>query len=433
VEDEGLLAYELERGLRELDYSVAGVVPSGAEALEALPYARPDVVLLDLELEAPEDSIALAQQIRQRSAVPVVFVSSGSDPDLVARAQAASPYGFVFKPFLVSALRAVLDTAVQRHQIERELARKTVLLEAVVRSMEDAVLATDEHGRILVFNEAAREAFGTRTEVDAESARYGLFLPDESRCPPEDLPLLRAMRGESIHAKEFLVRGPACPEGRWYSINSTPLRTPDGRLRGGVMVSRDVSQAKAAQEDLEKLSLTDPLTGTYNRRGFVTAAKRKLAESDQPSALFFVDLNGMKQINDTLGHAQGDQAIVDVTALLKDCLGEADLVGRLGGDEFAVLAPRTDGDELAQRLRSALDTFNQSQERQYRLSISIGRSSYHPESPEPVESLVELADLQMYRDKQERRARRGPSLTATALPSSPGEAAPDPEGYGSAG
>jgi diguanylate cyclase (GGDEF)-like protein/PAS domain S-box-containing protein len=414
VEDEGAVAYELERAVRALDYSVVGVVATADEALAAVPYARPDLVLLDLELEG-DVAVSAASSLRDRG-VPVVFVTGTDSAAEIDRARAAGPYGFLFKPHHTAQLRATLETALERHRAERDLSHKTLLLEAVMRSIDDAIVAADESGRVLVFNDSAQGVLGYG---DGAEENMGWFLPDTlTRCPASEFPLLQAMRGEAVRGREFFVRTPSFPDGRWYSVDATPLLSSTGQARGGVMVSRDVSRVKATQTDLERLSVTDPLTGTFNRRGFVSAARRKLEQSGERSSLFFVDLNGMKQINDTLGHAQGDQAILDVTALLRQCVGEADVIGRLGGDEFAVLAPTAESAEsLAERLRSALDTFNQGEERQYRLSISIGRSSYHPDAPAPVESLVELADLEMYRDKEARRALR-PSSTVVQSPSS---------------
>lgn len=416
VEPERLIAYELEYSLAGLGYPVASVVPSGEEALATLPFVRPDVVLLNLELGGEHGGelggVAAARAIRDQFAVPVVFVLRDSDPRLIAEAMRADPYGFVVEPFTPAALAASLQIAVHRHHTERQLAQKTALLEAVVSSMEDAVLATDEDGRILVFNDAAKEMFERRLGDSEQVTRsFGSFTPErENSCPPEDVPLLRAMQGDTVRGAEMYARGAQQRDGRWYSINATPLRGTDGELAGGVMVSRDVTHMRLMQSELQRLSDTDPLTGTFNRRGFVAKARDELQTATTEgaqAALFFVDLNGMKRINDTLGHGQGDQAIRDATDVLKQCFTSDEVVGRLGGDEFAILSPSgEDPEQVTLRLRSAIDVFNSTQERQYRLSISIGACHYDPANPTSIEGLVERADVEMYRDKQARRGIR---------------------------
>jgi diguanylate cyclase (GGDEF)-like protein len=411
VESDERAAYDVERSLLALGYSVSAVVSTADEALDGVRYSRPDVVVMNVASGCVLDAYSAATLVHARHGVPVVLLGAVADEPTVAEARHANAYGYLVRPFSDAALAATLELALHRHQVERELAQKTALLEAVVDSMEDAVIATDDTGRILVSNDAASRMLGRCGADDSAAPNYGLFLPDqETRCPPSELPLFRAMRGGTVRGLELFVRSPQLPEGSWHSVNATPLRSAEGATSGGVMVSRNVTRFRALQEELQHLSNTDPLTGTYNRRGFVSAAKQELSTSGGSrgkSALFFVDLNGMKHINDTLGHAYGDQAIRDVTSVLQECFGGEDVMGRLGGDEFAVLSPTaSDADDVTRRLRTAVEDFNARGERQYRLSISIGACSYDPSEPTPIEHLVESADAAMYRDKAERRARR---------------------------
>ena len=178
------------------------------------------------------------------------------------------------------------------------------------------------------------------------------------------------------------------------------------------------------QEALRNLSLTDELTGLYNRRGFMTVAERQLkfaTRAEQAMLLVFIDLDGMKAINDAFGHSVGDQALRRTAALLHTTLREADLIARLGGDEFVILAmeSRHDGaDGLAQRLRSSIAASNTGRDTPFQLSISLGITRFDPLQPRALEDMLSSADVLMYADKRAKKAGAN-SLAANARLISP--------------
>ncbi len=168
--------------------------------------------------------------------------------------------------------------------------------------------------------------------------------------------------------------------------------------------ARAVLETHAA--DVHARSLRDELTGLYNRRGFMECGQSNLVRSGE-ATLFFIDLNGMKRINDGLGHEAGDRALVDIAGLLHEASGAADVVGRLGGDEFVVLALASREEAAARmtRLRQNIASFNARGERPYDLSVSIGTAVYQPDSPRTLDELLCAADALMYEEKQLRRLR----------------------------
>jgi diguanylate cyclase (GGDEF)-like protein len=184
------------------------------------------------------------------------------------------------------------------------------------------------------------------------------------------------------------------------------MRTGDA-VTGGVAVFRDqteLSQARALlveqAEQLRDLSLRDELTGHYNRRGFLELAEHELklaARANRPCAVFFADLNGLKRINDELGHDVGDEAIQAGGSLLAQVFRSSDVISRLGGDEFAIFASECDqaGAEKAKdRLQRALAERVGSP--LYRLSISMGAAIYDPADPKTLTELMQTADAIMY-------------------------------------
>ncbi|MCZ6680830.1 MAG: diguanylate cyclase [Candidatus Poribacteria bacterium] len=160
------------------------------------------------------------------------------------------------------------------------------------------------------------------------------------------------------------------------------------------------------QAALHSLSLVDELTSIYNRRGFLTLAEQQLKSANrtkQEMLLIFVDLDGMKWINDTLGHHEGDRALIETAGLLKTTFRESDIIARIGGDEFVVLAievHQEGAETLKTRLQTSLAIRNAKRNRRYELSLSLGIVRYDPQFPCPIEELLDRADTLMYEQKQ---------------------------------
>jgi diguanylate cyclase (GGDEF)-like protein len=166
----------------------------------------------------------------------------------------------------------------------------------------------------------------------------------------------------------------------------------------------DIAERDRLNEELEKLSLTDALTGLNNRRGFETLAEHELrlaARLKRPVALMFIDLNEMKTINDTHGHDAGDDALRDIAFILMETLRDSDVVARLGGDEFCALivGGREESQKAAGRIHAHVDLSNRNASRPYRLSLSIGIAHRETGGSESLEALIEQADAEMYAAK----------------------------------
>lgn len=166
-----------------------------------------------------------------------------------------------------------------------------------------------------------------------------------------------------------------------------------------------------ANAEIQQLSLTDDLTGLYNRRGFFLLAEqevRKLRRSGEDCVFLYADLDGLKRTNDTLGHDAGDQMIEDAASLLRRVFRKADIVARMGGDEFCVMAPMPDQDAagLTLRLLEALAAFNRDGLRPYPLSMSIGTVTTHLDGTANIETLIARADEAMYEQKRRRAGAR---------------------------
>jgi diguanylate cyclase (GGDEF)-like protein len=166
------------------------------------------------------------------------------------------------------------------------------------------------------------------------------------------------------------------------------------------------------ERELRTLAVRDDLTGLFNRRGFWASATQQLKlarRNNQGCLLFFCDIDNLKQINDSYGHAEGDLALMRAADALKQTFRDSDILARLAGDEFAVLALETSSqyqEAVLQRLQTRLEKVRSSEPR-YTLTISVGVARFEPNQPASLPDLMQQADQAMYDHKRHRRAANG--------------------------
>lgn len=181
---------------------------------------------------------------------------------------------------------------------------------------------------------------------------------------------------------------------------------------GVIFLSRSLASSRASQiAVLEKLSLTDTLTGLYNRRGHELLAAQVLRSARREKtlvAILFLDLDGLKRVNDEQGHDAGDRLLLRAADFLRRSFRDSDVIARLGGDEFCVVgavpASAEERDMIRHRLEENLARHNATCVNEPPLSLSIGLAWWDPRSPRPLGELVEEADGRMYEDKRNKRA-----------------------------
>jgi len=172
----------------------------------------------------------------------------------------------------------------------------------------------------------------------------------------------------------------------------------------------EIQERLKAEAEIRKLSLTDDLTGLYNRRGFLWLASQQLKIAQRTQmfcCILFADLDGLKKINDSLGHEIGDRVIVDTAKLLKKSFRDSDIIARLGGDEFVIFIPScfNNIDEFYPRLQANIDQFNQETNYPFQLSLSVGITECTLNEEVSLEQLIEEADRLMYENKRAKYSR----------------------------
>jgi diguanylate cyclase (GGDEF)-like protein len=289
------------------------------------------------------------------------------------------------------------------------------VIEPVVR----VLLIEDNPGDARLIKEALAESTATRfhvdvvqtladglvrlAEQDVDAALIDLSLPDSvgletfhrARAGAEAIPII-VLTG----LDDDTVASAAVNAGAQDFISKNRVQ-PDSLARA----IRYAIERQRMLQQVRQMAVLDELTGLNNRRGFVLVCQHLCQVANRNGrrlALLFLDLDGLKQINDGCGHAEGDRALVDTAQILVRTFRKADVLGRLGGDEFVVLLAEGTSDgagRALERLRTNVMAFNREAARPYRLSVSVGLSWYDPAAPAPVDALIEQADRAMYVEK----------------------------------
>lgn len=204
-------------------------------------------------------------------------------------------------------------------------------------------------------------------------------------------------------------------ETHWVRDYTHAVRGEDGAVTAYEGYIIDITTQKAEEtalrqreEQLRMLSLSDNLTGLYNRRGLLALGEHAMRSARRRGghlAVIYVDVDGLRSVNDRFGHAQGDEALRTIADVLRTAIPEADLAGRVGGDEFVVLVddePEVTG-KLAARLRRRLQRADEMSGRPFRISSSIGLADWDPAEPLTFQELIERADERMHDEKRAKR------------------------------
>jgi diguanylate cyclase (GGDEF)-like protein/PAS domain S-box-containing protein len=279
-------------------------------------------------------------------------------------------------------------------------------------------------GRATYVSPSVEHLLGYTVEEFNALPAFRLIHPDDLPAQEQlmrDLQAPVALSGISTH--RLLHK---CGEFRWFEARWVARQDASGQIVDVHTVARDVTARQLADAQLSKqaaelhrLSQKDELTGLYNRRGFLHMARASFREAQaggRKAAVIFVDLNGMKRINDEQGHDVGDAALRDAASVLLAAHNESDVVARLGGDEFVVFALDFSPSELEPlrlRLRDLSDIETKRNARPYRLSMSVG-AAFTPGSATSLEQLLDDADAAMYAQKNARRLAGGISIAPGA-------------------
>ena len=292
---------------------------------------------------------------------------------------------------------------------EDQLRRSESMYRSLVTISPDAVTLADLNGVIIEASRRTLELHGYEKPEDmVGKSAFDFVEPEEQpRALREYKRILETPDGRLKNLEFTLLK----KDGSRFigEANITLVRDDQGRAQYFLGILRDVTERNRMEETLRALSLTDDLTGLYNRRGLTTLAEQTIKFAGRVKSkvlLLFADFDRLKHINDTLGHPTGDQALKETAALLKETFRQSDIIARIGGDEFAVLALESSAmaaGEIGERLQQNIRARNRERNRRYMLSLSYGLAQGDPLDRCSVDGLLQQADRNMYLEKKSRK------------------------------
>jgi diguanylate cyclase (GGDEF)-like protein/PAS domain S-box-containing protein len=275
---------------------------------------------------------------------------------------------------------------------------------SLIESSDDSIYLIDRTYRYLFINKKHLERLGLN-EDSYEGKAYGEFHAEEEI--KEFVSHINSVftKGVSLQHEHQSQR-----DNSFFLRTMSPVKDPNGDVLAVTVVSKNITKRKEMEEKLRSLSLSDELTGLYNRRGFITLSEERIKIANRLKNGIFVlylDLDKLKEINDFMGHQTGDDALVQTAFILKETFRDSDIIARIGGDEFAVLMMDNfyeDSKTIIKRLEKKIQKYRKGLK--YHLSLSMGIVHFVHNKMIPVDEALAKADILMYKNKKEKRKRK---------------------------
>lgn len=257
VEDENIVAMDIERGLKTLGYNVVGVVNNGADALSIAEKKNPDLILMDIQIKGPIDGIETSVVVREKLNVPVIFLTAHADEATLQRAKQAGPFGYILKPFEETELHTAIQVALQKHRSVGEEQKKMVsalekseeLFSLMVESVRDyAIIILDLNGKVHSWNKGAERIYGY-SAVEAQNMHFSvLYSEEEALNGAPQWELSEANRSGSLEFEGWKIR----KDGTrfWGAFLITRMIDKQNIQLGYSLVTRDLSERRRSEERL---------------------------------------------------------------------------------------------------------------------------------------------------------------------------------------
>ncbi len=364
AEGDSRAAQEIAASLEGLDYLVAGQADRGEIAVQMVEELRPDLVLMDVHLKGQRNGIETANHIHSKLDIPVIFIGTHADTLTLRTAMLAQAYGLLLKPFEAQELKSTITLALYKHGMTRKLRESEERYALALRAANDGIWDWNLRTSEIYYSARWKEMLGYKEdEIGSDPNEwFKLVHPDDQK--QVQAALVSHLKGLTPHfEREYRIRH---SNGEYLWALSRGLAVRDARGVASRMAGSqsDITARKLAEERLAHDAVHDALTGLPNRALFLDRLQNRLERTkrnpDDLFAVMFIDLDRFKLVNDSLGHAVGDQLLVTVANRLKQCLRPEDTICRLSGDEFAVLLDTvrdvSDVRRVADRIKGQLRT-----------------------------------------------------------------------------
>jgi len=406
VEDEGLIARDIEDMVRNAGYQACAVVGTGEDAVEKAETTHPDLVLMDIILRGEMDGVEAAEKIRERFNIPVIYLTAHTDENTLQRAKLTEPLGYTLKPVEQKELMTVIEMALYKHQMEIKLRERQSWLSTILQSIGEGVIATDPFGNLTFMNPVAEKLTGwNQPESIGKPLTSILHLVDEDTGKLVRVAIPELLANNSSNPINGNIQIVNYVEKTPIELTSTVIQDDKENVCGLVLVLHDLTERKRYEEKLRYNAVTDHLTELPNRFLFFDRLNMALAQAQrdfQKLAILMLDLDEFKKVNDTHGHNIGDQLLKGVANRLLNMFRKGDTIARWGGDEFILLLPEIRQAEVAKNVAERiLHSFNKPFEfdgLRIAITASIGVAIFADDGSD-ADTLIKNADIAMYHAK----------------------------------
>ena len=380
--------------LERLGYEVVAQAATPEAAVEEVESAELDLVLMEIRLQGENDGLEAGRVISNVHRLPVVYITAAADDDTLAEIRDSLPFGVLVRPLDLPDLKSAIELALVRHRMDTQLRRREERYRFLFERNLAGVFRQDLDGRILQCNRAFAEIFG----YDEPEEMAGLQGDEIFPTPESRETFVEHVQEEGAVINHELLLRKRSGNPVWILVNAALGDDPESAEPVIVGSAIDITERKRLEDELEEMAYHDPLTGLPNRRFLELKAGQALALADRsgtPVGLVFMDLVRFKEVNDTRGHAAGDQVLVEVARRLRNSVRASDTAARIGGDEFvAVLTQVEDLDgarEAARRLLACFDEPFELEGGSWQLDARLGGVLY-PDHGDDLEELLARAD-----------------------------------------
>lgn len=329
------------------------------------------------------------------------------------------------KPY---AVQGIARDITERKHMENQLRATNQQLLDIIEFLPDATFVIDKDKKVIAWNRAIEEMTGINKKDIIGNSNYAYAVPFYGIPRPMLIDLIGVndeniksqyekitREGDNLYTEVFtpLVYS---GKGAYIWVKASPLFDSEGQRVGAIESIRDISERKHFEEQLRYLSLHDALTGLYNRTYFQEEIRRLETGRFDPTSLIICDVDGLKLVNDTLGHDAGDRVLVAVAGVIAKCFRSNDVVARVGGDEFAVLMPKSREaivEKACRRIRDAVARYNANNP-EIPLSLSVG-FAVRKDPATSLHDIYQIADNNMYREKLHSRKSARSAIVQTLM------------------
>jgi diguanylate cyclase (GGDEF)-like protein/PAS domain S-box-containing protein len=417
VDDDPTVSLLMEAALRKSGFDVV-LAAGGLEGLRLFHEQQPDVVMLDVDMpDINGNEVCTRLRAEAGELLPIVMVTGKDDLKSVERAYDSGATDFIAKPIHLELIGHRVRYLLRGYQALYDLQQADDRNAAVLNAIPDLLFELDINGLYIAWNVPRTDLLAAPIEQFAGRTVSEILPPDAAEVC---LAALRAadVAGSSTGMQYELL----LPTGRhWFELSVSRKSTPAGQAPHFIVLARDITERKEAETRISRLALLDSLTGLPNRHSFLERVDLEIRRARQGAsqmAVLFMDLDGFKNVNDTMGHSVGDMILQMAAERLREGLRPADVISRpeapasqvelarLGGDEFTALmvdiARPEDALAVAQRIVQMMRKPFALSARSVTLSASVGIALY-PQDGGDAATLLQHADTAMYHAKNSGR------------------------------